>query len=395
MVARLVKWLLKGESASEYKNRVETQIAALEPDAEVAPGGRAWHQLQRLRAEPRYLDACKVVAGRTPTHGYFHRAEQQQQQPQQQEGSQRRTGTGIDSEEAARLAHAAEQALAELASSETPESAPAPASVLPLDEEALLQRWCDKAKALEAKVAASNALGPISKVAGIGMNEIDELETLAQEVVDYKDRLRASSGYSNKDFKENRELCRLEDRLDVLARRLLPAAESGQTASEAGAAESGLEPARAGAAAGLPQLTEQARRLAARVVRCKEQTAGLCPSEVRELEKLLLEVAERKAHLRAEGLTEHEQDRDEQVMNQLIRLRELRLKEHHDKKRAKNGKKEEQELLAELEQLQEQLAAFKRSLRGEHGCSNKDVKHDPEVCELEERLIVLKKFGGA
>ena len=67
-----------------------------------------------------------------------------------------------------------------------------------------------------------------------------------------------------------------------------------------------------------------------------------------------MKLAERKAYLRTEGLTEKEQDKDEEVMKWLIRLQEIREKEIHDKrlwkgtkerwwprKRSKNVTKEE------------------------------------------------------
>lgn len=51
-----------------------------------------------------------------------------------------------------------------------------------------------------------------------------------------------------------------------------------------------------------------------------------------------MKLAERKAYLRTEGLTEKEQDKDEEVMKWLIRLQEIREKEIHDKRRGEESR---------------------------------------------------------
>jgi len=296
-------------------------------------------------------------------------------------------GPTLDVEQAARLAAEAEQALKEL----EPAKERAPHVRLPKQglppgiEDKLFGEWADRLAEMEKKVA-----GPHE----VSAEDVDELQAVAQEVVDYKQRLHEACGYRNKDLKEDKRLHLLEDRLDALAATILPEFTSPRPAPEAEAA-----PAGGAVAASACELKKRAQQLAAKMVHAHEEVVGLSPSEAKEVEQLLLEVADLKADMTKEGLHEHEQyaDRDERVLKRMVRVSEIRQKEHHDKKhdqhrhRAKHG----EELRAELKQLEHGLGAHKQRLRDELGYSHKDLKHDPEVAELEERLSALHKFGGA
>uniref|UniRef100_A0A7S1LYJ3 Uncharacterized protein n=1 Tax=Alexandrium catenella TaxID=2925 RepID=A0A7S1LYJ3_ALECA len=290
----------------------------------------------------------------------------------------------MGSEQAAQMASEAERALKEL----EPKEERMPHVHLPEQgmpegiEDKLFEEWAARMAQLEGKA------GPHE----VTLEEVDELQAIAQEVVDYKERLHQACGYRNKDLKQDRRLHLLEDRLDALAAALLPEFNKPRPAPEAEEAGGA-----GGAGPSAAELKRRAQHLAAKMVHAHEELTGLSPSEAREVERLLVEIAELKAGMTKAGLAEHEQDRDERVLRRALRVNELRQKEHHDKKhdqhrhKAKHG----EELRSELEQLRGDLGAHKQRLRDERGYSHKDLKHDPEVAELEERLAVLHKFGGA
>eukprot|EP00931_Biecheleriopsis_adriatica_P094258 TRINITY_DN6792_c0_g2_i1.p1 TRINITY_DN6792_c0_g2~~TRINITY_DN6792_c0_g2_i1.p1 ORF type:complete len:182 (-),score=26.08 TRINITY_DN6792_c0_g2_i1:228-773(-) len=79
-VGCFVRWALLSESAADYKARVETHIASLgEKSGKLV--GRDYQMarsaigksIAKMRNEPRYVDACRVVKGQAPAHGFFTR----------------------------------------------------------------------------------------------------------------------------------------------------------------------------------------------------------------------------------------------------------------------------------------------------------------------------------
>ncbi|CAE8613194.1 unnamed protein product [Polarella glacialis] len=121
------------------------------------------------------------------------------------------------------------------------------------------------------------------------------------------------------------------------------------------------------AAAG--QSRQREHHLVERLAQHREETAGLSPSEAREAGQLVAEIADLKAELRADGLAEHEQDREERVMMKSIRLQEIRMKVHHDKQHVKQENKELGDDRQQLERLTNELETLKQELREEHGFS--------------------------
>eukprot|EP00413_Alexandrium_margalefii_P016086 CAMPEP_0204527094 /NCGR_PEP_ID=MMETSP0661-20131031/8790_1 /ASSEMBLY_ACC=CAM_ASM_000606 /TAXON_ID=109239 /ORGANISM="Alexandrium margalefi, Strain AMGDE01CS-322" /LENGTH=376 /DNA_ID=CAMNT_0051532971 /DNA_START=42 /DNA_END=1172 /DNA_ORIENTATION=- len=367
------------EAALEYKSFTDAQIAALSDEVN-ALRGKEHHKdrhekgriVAALRAQSRYVDACRVSKGLPPLHGFFACA-----------GGKDQDGA-LDSEEAARLAAEAEQALKELEPKvdETPH-VELPKQGLPAGiEDQLFEEWGTRMSRLEKKAGPHEA----------APEEVDELQAIAQEVVDYKERLHRACGYRNKDIKEDRRLHLLEDRLDALAAAMLPDFGAPGPAPEAEG-----RPGAGGTAGDAAELKCRAQQLAAKMVRRHEEVTGLSPSEAREVEKLLVEITELKASMTVEGLPEHQQDRDERVFQRMLRVSELRQKEHHDKKHDQHRHKAKghDELRAELEQLRAGLGSHKQRLRDELGYGQKDLRRDPEVAELEERLAALHRFGGA
>mmetsp|Transcript_54304 Transcript_54304/g.154686 ORF Transcript_54304/g.154686 Transcript_54304/m.154686 type:complete len:408 (+) Transcript_54304:2-1225(+) len=362
--------------AQAYRLQVDDKIAQLRSEAEALTGkdhhgqrqekGKA---VQNLRAELRYVDACRVARGLPPAHGHFA------------EGADNVDDAGkiIGAKEAEKLAAEAERALAELEG--RPQRSPPPrlpAEGLPEDPDALLSSWRERVAELER--------GTADGLLSVDPEDVEELEAVAKNVVEYRERLVRISGYSKKDLACDPDLQPLEERLDALARVLLreapvPAPDASTT---------GLEEE-------LAELLQREEQLMARLVRCHKETAGVSPSDAREVGRILTDVAERKAALRVEGLSEREQERDEQVSELLLRLSGLRQKEHRDKKHelARRSSPELAAALQELEALRGGLEAHRRRLCDERGCSQRELRRDPGVCELEERLAALQKLAGA
>jgi hypothetical protein len=240
------------------------------------------------------------------------------------------------------------------------------------DEDSLHTDWQHRLTKLESTM--------VEGAATVAPESVDELQRIANEMVFYRNILKKVRGYRNKDLRDEVLLRKLEERLDVLAGVFLAEPEPVHSLAEE--------------LAELDHLRNWERDLGARIVRHHEKTAGLGPAEAREVEKLVGEIADLKAKLRVEGLTEHEQDRDEQVLIRFVRLSELRQKQRHDKKHAKRETNEKKADLKELEQLKGELESHKRKIVHDCGHSHRDLQQDPIIRELEERLSVLERLGG-
>lgn len=379
--------MLRLESAEEYKDRIDADIALLEAEAAEHHGKQdqrvrsaTGKYISRLRLNPRYVDACRVSRGLAPAHGYFEKeAVQAVHESKDESGHEPSSSSHIDSNEAAKLAREAEQALFEAIPESEREVAVQTLALnedgLPKDsEDTLIHAWSLRLDRLEDRINESGVTT---------MKDVDDLQLVAQEVVDYKAILHKKLGKSKKDLKADDDLKHFELRLEKVSEALLAATGSEDQHPSASIKAKARE------------LRSRERNLATRLVRHHEDTVGLCPSEAREISELVVKVADLKAALKAKGLAEHEQDRNEEVMKLLIRLQELRQKEHHDAKHSKRHSKEFTADMEELEQLHADLEALKHTLRDEHGYSQKDIRQDPEISALEERLTFLKKFGGA
>merc|ERR1712079_400027 len=131
----------------------------------------------------------------------------------------------------------------------------------------------------------------------------------------------------------------------------------------------------------------------------KEESAGISPAERNELEKLKKDIIDRKAQLKAEGLSGGQQNKDAQVVQWVARMNELKEKESpgstqkEDKKESKKKSSaplssEEQR---ELDKLRGEVETYKHRLKTEFGYSNKDIKADQDLIDMEKRLAELDK----
>merc|ERR1712241_1214555 len=131
----------------------------------------------------------------------------------------------------------------------------------------------------------------------------------------------------------------------------------------------------------------------------KEESAGISPAERSELEQLKKDIIERKAQLKAEGLSGGQQNKDAQVVQWVARMNELKEKESPgstQKEDKKEGKKKSSAPLSseeqrELDTLRGEVETYKHRLKTEFGYSNKDIKAGQDLQDMEKRLAELEK----
>jgi len=129
------------------------------------------------------------------------------------------------------------------------------------------------------------------------------------------------------------------------------------------------------------------------------ESTGLSPAEKKELDQLKKDVIDRKAQLKAEGMSGGQQNKDPQIVEWVKRMNELKEKEEPGstqdtkKKESKKGSKaplssEEQK---ELDKLRGEIDTYKNRLKTEFGYSAKDMKIDEDLQDMETRLAELEK----
>ena len=131
----------------------------------------------------------------------------------------------------------------------------------------------------------------------------------------------------------------------------------------------------------------------------KKESAGLSPAETKELEDLKQQIVERKAILKEQGLSGGQQNKDEEIVKMVNRMNELKEKQDpgssKKEKDAKKDSKKKTPLSAEEQkeyaQLQNEVEIYKAKLRTEFGYSNKEMKADPDLKDMEARLAALEK----
>lgn len=135
----------------------------------------------------------------------------------------------------------------------------------------------------------------------------------------------------------------------------------------------------------------------------KEEPVGLTPTEATELEHLKSGIIERKLQLKADGLTGAQQNSDPQIVEWVLRMNELKEKQEPGSKQKdvqKDGKKDDRrkrnqplspEEQRQREKLQAEIDEYRRECRVQFGYSNKDLKADPELQEMEARLAALER----
>ena len=199
-------------SAADWKSDVELEIGWLQQQA-TELDGREHRQarthigkrISALKADNRYIDACRVVKGLMPVHGYF--SDEIQTVTEQ-----------MPAAEAARIRKETEEALEQI-QTEAPPLAPR----LDFRDHEKRKNLHDPLVLLEKNVSweATSTVSAASKE-DLELLDLEQtLEAIAQELVDYKESLKKNSGYTNKSLKEDQELQQIEGHLEHLSGCLL------------------------------------------------------------------------------------------------------------------------------------------------------------------------------
>lgn len=133
----------------------------------------------------------------------------------------------------------------------------------------------------------------------------------------------------------------------------------------------------------------------------KTESAGISKAERDELEKLKLDIIARKTELKTQGMSGGQINKDEQVVSWVARMNELKEKmepgstakdsKKDDKKKGKGALSAEEQKGADA--LRGEIEQYKQKLKTEFGYSNKDIKGDPELLEMEAKLAGFEKRG--
>jgi len=131
----------------------------------------------------------------------------------------------------------------------------------------------------------------------------------------------------------------------------------------------------------------------------KQESAGLSPAETKELEDMKQKIIERKALLKEQGMSGGQQNKDEEIVAMVNRMNELKEKQDpgstkKDKDAKKDAKKKtplSQEEQKEYAKLKDEYEIYKAKCRTEFGYTNKDLKADPDLQEMEAKLSAFEK----
>jgi len=129
----------------------------------------------------------------------------------------------------------------------------------------------------------------------------------------------------------------------------------------------------------------------------KTESAGLSPAEKKELDQIKNDIVARKAKLKEDGMSGGQQNKDAQIVEWVARMNELKEKEcpgstqKPDKKEEKKKKVLGSDMQKAADSLRQEIEEYKAKLKSEFGYSNKDIKADPDLAEMEARLHAIEK----
>merc|ERR1712078_599869 len=132
----------------------------------------------------------------------------------------------------------------------------------------------------------------------------------------------------------------------------------------------------------------------------KTESAGISKEERQELEDLKGKIVAKKSELKAAGLSGGQQNKDPEVAAMVARMNELKEKESPgstakagkdkgDSKKKKGALSSEEQ--KEMDDLKNQIEQYRERLVKEFGYSKKEIKADPEMNELEDKLKAFEK----
>merc|ERR1712083_1040090 len=130
----------------------------------------------------------------------------------------------------------------------------------------------------------------------------------------------------------------------------------------------------------------------------KAESAGLSQAEKKELDQIKNDIVSRKTKLKEEGMSGGQQNKDAQIVEWVARMNELKEKEcpgstqKPDKSEEKKKKKAlGSDMQKAADSLRQEIDEYKAKLKSEFGYSNKDIKADPDLAEMEARLHAIEK----
>merc|ERR1712060_1026908 len=131
----------------------------------------------------------------------------------------------------------------------------------------------------------------------------------------------------------------------------------------------------------------------------KAESAGLSQAEKKELDQIKNDIVARKSKLKEEGMSGGQQNKDAQIVEWVARMNELKEKEcpgstqKPDKSEEKKKKKKAlgSDMQKAADTLRQEIDVYKAKLKSEFGYSNKDIKADPDLAEMEARLHAIEK----
>merc|ERR1712072_871463 len=132
----------------------------------------------------------------------------------------------------------------------------------------------------------------------------------------------------------------------------------------------------------------------------KTESAGISKEERQELEDLKNKIVAKKAELKAAGMSGGQQNKDPEVAAMVARMNELKEKESPgstakagkdkgDSKKKKGALTSEEQ--KEMDDLKGQIEQYRERLVKEFCYSKKEIKADPEMNELEDKLKAFEK----
>jgi len=131
----------------------------------------------------------------------------------------------------------------------------------------------------------------------------------------------------------------------------------------------------------------------------KTESAGISKEERQELEDLKNKIIAKKAELKAAGMSGGQQNKDPEVSAMVARMNELKEKESpgstqkagKDKGSSKKKGALSSEEQKQMDDLKLEIEQYRERLVKEFGYSKKEIKVDPEMMELEEKLKAFEK----
>merc|ERR1719191_2580690 len=131
----------------------------------------------------------------------------------------------------------------------------------------------------------------------------------------------------------------------------------------------------------------------------KQESAGISKDERAELEDLKGKIVARKTELKAQGMSGGQQNKDSEVAAMVARMNELKEKESpgstqkagKDKGSSKKKGALSSEEQKQMDSLKLEIEQYRERLVKEFGYSKKEIKADPEMIELEEKLKAFEK----